>query len=246
MGIIRKIGKIVLGFLFSTSLFLLLILYSTKNLISFETLSNVTLPILSSKVNLTEEQKNNIILYLRHSCSLEKYVTIPFEENITINCNEIENLKPENLEYFLSQKIISKIYYRNYDCKLISCIKEKNLMYFVSNQFYNEIVLILNYALIISIVIGILYLLTLESLNEKLLSFSMTFIIIGISYFILQQTLRQVSSNLQIPEIVVAKINEKFKILLYALALGILLLLVYLTLLLKDLYYSKRKKIYAD
>ncbi|MEM5815161.1 MAG: hypothetical protein QXD89_01585 [Candidatus Aenigmatarchaeota archaeon] len=244
MGIIRRLGKIFLGFLFLICLFFLTTLYSLLNILSYGSLKEIASPLLLSKMNITQEQKEMLFLYLNYSCKDKEFTMLEFSENITIDCSKVKSLKIEEIEQFLIDSYLSNIYFKKYECNLLQCLQEKNIMYFLSFSFYEKISSYFIYSLIISIIFGVLYLLILENLQERLFSFSLIFLLIGINYFLIGYGLNIFETK--IPIYIFSILKEKFLFLLYIFIAGLVLLVFSIILKIKKkieiFYFKKRKK----
>jgi len=240
MGALRNFGKIVFSILFVLSFSIALILYPTKNMLTFDSLKNFTAPLISSQLNLTQEQKNLLASYLSTSCQNKDYITIEFPENLTIDCSKARNLNENNVENFLIDTYLSQIYFKKYNCDALQCLKEKKMMYFLSFDFYQLLQKLFTYSLIACIFTGIAYFLLLENWKERTLGFASTFLLVGIPYLFFDKIFSFFEEK--IPAEVIALIKENFSFLEYFIFIGLILLAIYIFLAIKDLYSKKKRK----
>jgi len=236
MGIIRSIGKIFFSTVFTFFIVLTVSLYFLLNFLKFENLRETFFLLIKNQINITEEQKSLILQYLKFECQNKEEISFDFGRNISFNCHEIMNLKKEEFESFIADKILNYFYFQNISCNFFECIQKRNLEYFITFNFYNNLKKYFYISLIFTIISGIIYLLLIETIEGKLISFSAIFLLLGISYFLLDYLFNYFLNFLNIKidlSQIFMKIKQQLYFLNYFLILGIFLLIVYIFLIYK-------------
>jgi hypothetical protein len=245
MGIFRTIGKMLFSTLFILSLTLTILLLTFIKITQYETIKEIAIPMISSRLNLTQEQKTLALQYLKYKCENESKITFDIGRNITIDCKDVFSLKEENLSNYLATKILDSVYFEKYNCKLLECIDMKNFMYFMSFDFNKSLKEIFNYILISTILFGIVYFVLIETLENKLLSFATIFILTSLPYFFsgyLFSMLPIKIDNNEIFALILPKIKAQLDFLLYLFILGLVLLSIYFALLLRKIRILNKNK----
>jgi len=237
MKILRTFAKIILFILFSFFLSTTLLAYFLIDFTSYENLREIAIPIIESKINITEKEKTLALQYLKYLCKEKTEISFEFIKNITFNCSEILSLDEKNFTYFLAEKSFQTFYFEKYDCKIIDCF-QKNQTYFLSNQFNNYLKENFSFLIILTLIFGISYFLILENFSSRLFSFGIIFIFIGISYFLIDFAFNffQIEDE-KIKEIVLMKIKDCSFFLPYFLVFGIVLLIIYIIFKIKKLNF---------
>ena len=238
MGIIRSIGKIFFSSVFTFFLISTISLYFLLNFLKYENLKEIFLPLIKSQINITEEQKDLILQYLKFECQNKKEINFNFGKNISLNCSEVLNLKKEDFEDFIFNKVLNYFYFQNISCNFFECIEKRNLEYFITFNFYNSLKKYFYISLIFTIISGIIYLLLIETIEGKLISFSTIFLLLGITYFLIDYLfnyfLNFLNVKIDLNQIFI-KIKQHLYFLNYFLILGIFLLIPYIFLIYKKL-----------
>ena len=240
MGILRKICKMLLSFLFLISFSLLILTFSLQKITSYQNLKNITIPLIENQINITEEQKDLALLFLKEKCKGQKEINIEFGKNISIECAEIGNLNKNNLKTYLASKIFDSIYFQRYDCDFISCLKENKIEYLISANFNNFVSSILIYIFAATIAFGILYFLSMEKLEEKILSFAIIFLLSSLPFLLSDYLIPYKTLNIELLEAILPKIKEELSFIYYIFYAGLALIAVYLILLLKNRFIKKK------
>jgi len=233
MGILRNLAKVFLSTFFLMSLTIFTFLLLLTRITEYSTLKRITLPLIESQINVTEGQKIEILNYLKYRCLNEKEVNIEIGKNITISCEDINTLNEENITYYFVNKIFDTFYFENYECKLQECLKDRKLEYFLSLDFHKNISQLSKYFLIAAIAFGLLYLISIETLESRILSLGIIFVLTAVPYFIIDYSallIPEPKEGLQMRTIMIQIFKEQASFLLYFLIVGIVLLLVYFVL----------------
>jgi hypothetical protein len=241
MGIIRSIGKIFFSTLFTFFLISTISLYFLLNFLKYENLKEIFFPLIKNQINITEEQKDLILQYLKFECQNKEQISFNFGKNISLNCSEILNLKKEDFEDFVANKVLNYFYFQNISCNFFECIEKRNLEYFITFNFYNSLKKYFYISLIFTIISGIIYLLLIETIEGKLISFSTIFLLLGTTHFLIDYLFNNFLNFLNVKidlNQIFIKIKQQLYFLNYFLIFGILLLIIYIFLVYKKL---KRK-----
>ena len=241
MEIIRSIGKIFFSTIFTFFLISTTSLYFLLNFLKYENLKEIFFPLIKNQINITEEQKDLILQYLKFECQNEEEISFNFGKNISLNCSEILNLKKEDFEDFVANKVLNYFYFQNISCNFFECIEKRNLEYFITFNFYNSLKKYFYISLIFTIIFGIIYLLLIETIEGKIISFSTIFLFLGITYFLIDYLFNYFLNFLNIKidlNQIFIKIKQQLYFLNYFLIFGIFILIPYIFLVYKKL---KRK-----
>ncbi len=245
MGILRNLAKVFLSTFFLLSLAIFIALLLLIKITEYPTLKQIAFPLIESQINVTEEQKLAMLNYLKYRCLNEKEVSIEIGKNISISCEELSTLNEGNITNYFVGKIFDVFYFESYGCELQECLKNQKLEYFLSFDFHKKISEFLKYFLIATIVFGLLYFISIENFESRILSFGIIFILTSIPYFIIDYSILLMPKSLetqQIQTIIIQIFKEQASFLLYFLIVGILLLLIYFILLIKKTRLLRKSK----
>ncbi|MGC8993270.1 MAG: hypothetical protein ACP5H3_00425 [Candidatus Aenigmatarchaeota archaeon] len=240
MGVFRKIFKILISFLFLISFSLLILTISLQKITSYQTLKNITVPLIENQTKISEEQKDLALLFLKEKCKNQREITIEFGTNISIKCDELENLNKDNLKTYIASKIFDSIYFQKYDCDLTKCLKDGKMGYLISADFNSFVSSFLIYIAIATIILGILYFLLIEKLEEKILSFAIIFLLSSAPILFSDYIIPYRTLNIESLEIISQKIKEELNFIYYIFYLGLAFLIVYLALMVKNRFIKKK------
>ena len=202
----------------------------------YDNLKQLASPLIEKQMNISEEQKVAIIEYLKFRCGNESEISIDIGKNISIDCKEIERLNKENLTNFFVEKVFNAFYFEKYDCKLQECLEKQKFEYFLSSDFHENISKFSKYLLIATTIFGLLYFISIETIENKLLSFGTIFVLISIPYLLIDYMNLFFEEKLEQPEIfleVTRGLKAHASFLLYFFVLGLVFLLIYALLLLR-------------
>jgi len=243
MGILRNLAKALLSTAFILSLTIFITLFLLTKITEYSTLKQIAFPLIEGQMNITEEQKVAILNYLKYRCTNEKEVKIDIGKKISVSCEEVESLKEENITNYFVNKIFDAFYFERYECKLKECLENKKFEYFLSFDFHETASEFSKYFLLLTIIFGILYLISIETLESRILSFGTILILTSIPYFFIDYTsflMPKSFIDYKTQVMIIQNLKEQASFLLYLFIAGILLLLVHFTILLKKRFISKK------
>jgi hypothetical protein len=230
MGILRTFSKVLFSTAFLISLTLLIALFFLSKITDYSTLKQITYPLIEKQLNITEEQKKAIFNYLQYRCTNEKEINISIGKNISISCEDIKKTNENNITDYLAGKIFDVFYFEKYECDLQGCLEGQRLEYFLSFEFHERVSEFFKYLIIATIVFGLLYFISIESMEGRVLSFGIIFLLTSIPYFLIEYSkllLPQSLKNSEAMSIIMVEFKTQASFLLYFLFAGVLLLLIY-------------------
>lgn len=179
MSLLRKLSKSFIGFLFTVALLLTLITYSLVGFTQLDTIKNVVADLFQKAPAGTPgadfagaESNINSIKELCQKSGLETIDMGPSLGNLLIKCSEINSVNSSNFRDFVSSTVAQAVYNKNYDCSFLDCIRrgEPVMPLIITNfahRFYEEV---LNYIIIITVVLGALFVFLAEGVKSRLKS----------------------------------------------------------------------------
>ena len=230
MGIFRNLAKILLSTAFMFSLTIFIALFLLTKFTEHPTLKQIAPPLIEEQMNVTEEQKATILNYLKFRCENEREIEIDIGKKIIIGCEDVKNLSEENITNYFANKIFDALYFEKYECELKECLENKKFEYFLSFDFHKAASEFSKYFLILSIVFGLLYFISIESFENKLLSMGTILILTSLPYFLIDYTSFLMPEGLiwhRSQAMIIQNLKEQASFLLYFFIAGILLLLAY-------------------
>jgi len=236
MGILRNFAKALLSTAFLLSLSIFIALFLLTKTTEYSTLKQIAFPLIEEQMNITEEQKAAILNYLKYRCLNEKEVDMDIGKKIKVSCEDVESLSKENITNYFVNKIFDVFYFEKYECKLKECLENKKFEYFLSFDFHETASELSKYFLLLTIIFGILYFISIETLESRILSFGTILILTSIPYFFIDYTsflMPKGFIDYKTQTIIIQNLKEQASFLLYFFIVGILLLLVYFAIVLK-------------
>lgn len=238
MGIIRALGKIFGGFIFSLCLVLIVFSLAFAQFTEYQSLQPVMVRFLEKQLvkQVSEEQLNLTYSVLLEQCKDKEKVTVPFDQanikKITLKCSDLSSSKSSNLPKLISSSVFDDLYYKKYECKFIQCLQQSDTEKFTiflsayANKFFYSLA---NY-LVIGLVIGAIILLISErNLFITFKSIGISCIFVGITYFITPFLKKYIVEKLpaeailSMEEIVDQMLIYLSKVLLYTFIVGAIL-----------------------
>ena len=230
MGILRTFSKVLFSTAFVISFTLLIAIFFLSKITEYSTLKRITYPLIERQLNITEEQKIAILNYLKYRCANEKEININIGKNISISCEDIKKINENNITDYLAGKIFDAFYFEKYECELQGCLEKQRFEYFLSFGFHEKISEFFKYLIIVTIAFGLLYFISIESMEVRALSFGIIFLLTSIPYFLIDYTKLLLPQSLKDSEtmsIIIIEFKTQASFLLYFLFAGVLLLLIY-------------------
>jgi hypothetical protein len=230
MGILRTFSKVLFSTAFVISFTLLIAIFFLSKITEYSTLKRITYPLIERQLNITEEQKIAILNYLQYRCANEKEININIGKNISISCEDIKKINENNITDYLAGKIFDAFYFEKYECELQGCLEKQRFEYFLSFGFHEKISEFFKYLIIVTIAFGLLYFISIESMEVRALSFGIIFLLTSIPYFLIDYTKLLLPQSLKDSEtmsIIIIEFKTQASFLLYFLFAGVLLLLIY-------------------
>jgi len=230
MGILRTFSKVLFSTAFVISFTLLIAIFFLSKITDYSTLKRITYPLIENQLNITEEQKSAIFNYLKYRCANEKEININIGKNISISCEDIKKINENNITDYLAGKIFDAFYFEKYECELQGCLEKQRFEYFLSFWFHEKISEFFKYLIIVTIAFGLLYFISIESMEVRALSFGVIFLLTSMPYFLIDYTKLLLPQSLKDSEamsIIMVEFKTQASFLLYFLFAGVLLLLIY-------------------
>ena len=230
MGILRTFSKVLFSTAFVISFTLLIAVFFLSKITDYSTLKRITYPLIENQLNITEEQKSAIFNYLQYRCTHEREINISIGKNISISCEEIKKTNEKNITEYLIGKIFDAFYFEKYECELQGCLEKQRFEYFLSFGFHEKISEFFKYLIIVTIAFGLLYFISIESMEVRALSFGVIFLLTSIPYFLFEYSKLLLPQSLKDSEaisIIIIEFKTQASFLLYFLFAGVLLLLIY-------------------
>jgi len=208
MAILKTFGKIFGGFLFSTTLGLLIFALALSQFLQYETIQPPIANILQEEISksYSNEQLTNLLIFLKNECTNKNTIDLPVGQetenkiNATLKCSEINTAQPSDLSRIISVAVFDKIYYKKYDCEFLKCFQKlqgtEKFTLFLSIQateFFSSILKYLEVGVAAGLIILIVSIRTWHGITK---SIGISCIFIGISYFILPVAESQISTRI--------------------------------------------------
>ncbi len=238
MGIIKSISRAVLFSIIVTLLTMVFTIHITNSMITENTEKEIVKSYMNVYFEKTfkdfsdDELKSLINSYCKTNDTIKIDTRIEDIGILILKCDEIENKNKTELVDIISEKIVNKIYYRNYTCDFISCLKEGDLeIFFTENgkKMLSSFEKILIFLSIFLIGLGtLLY----ETIGNKLNFVAKSIItsvtpLIIVFFFSIKIIKKMLPENITEVENVIIKIlNSQLKFLIYFLIFGVLLYLI--------------------
>ncbi len=212
MGIARKVGKGVGGFVFTLSLSFLIFSIAVAQLTEYENMKAFFSDIFSSQIGalgqqvgldeettegVTEEQLEELYQTVLQMCEGEQNIQVSITETgtpITLDCDEVRALE-ESVEAggivdiigdAAAAALFDNIYYKEFDCGFVECVQTGQFDIMLSAQgheFFNGIKMYLIAAVVVSAVIIFV---SAETWPDRMKGFGTPLIFIGFSYVMLK------------------------------------------------------------
>lgn len=189
--ILKSVGKFIFGTLFSIVLVFSLLVMSLANFTEFNNLSKFAGNLISGQITgASQGEIQTGLQELKDKCKTSESIEINFGgESFSLNCGEINKLDEKNIGNVIAGDLLGKIYYKQYDCDFVSCILPSSggpqltvLLSKKANDFFRQIQI---YMWIATGIFGALFLFLTETWSNRLRNFGVTFVFVGIPFFIL-------------------------------------------------------------
>ena len=223
MRIVRKISKFFFGTLFSILLTISIVSFFMIKLMSHDYLESAVIPIIQSQYlkNINQQRINLTYQFLLSECKTKDIIKQSSGGfNFSIKCDTLKKYSSQNFTKLLLESFFDQLYYKNYTCQKLDCFK--NPTYLISFSFYQQVQKSLKWLIIFTVIIGIAYLLSMETWVERLNGFGMTFLFTGISYVFLLYFEKIVPSSVKI---FTSSLTSVFEPLIYFLVLGVFMVI---------------------
>jgi hypothetical protein len=188
MGIARRLVQGLFGFLFTSSLVILILLISTNQMTEYSTLKPLMTGLVTQQLTENVSQMNQYYSYIKFKCKTQDSVEIPLgTQNITLNCSELETVDQEKFIPFISEKLFNETYYKKYNCEVIDCIRQdqQGLLILASQHGNNFLKSTLNLLLIATIIFAVIFIFSIETWPKRVKSFGGSLIFTAVPFFVL-------------------------------------------------------------
>ncbi len=148
---------------------------------------------------------------------------------IELKCSEVENKSKDEIIDILSEKIVDKIYYKNYTCDVITCLKQKEYTVLYSEKGKRFLSNVEKLILIVFLVLIVLNIFLYDLISEKISMISKLIFVSALPLLIGNYIVTTALKNLykeninMIDGIIFSKINSFNSILIYLLIFSIIL-----------------------
>lgn len=127
MSIVKSLGKIIGGLLFTFFLTFALLSISLIDFTSYSNLKSFTGELLSNSLSqqINEDKLSQIYDNLKSQCVNKKSTSLQFgETSVEIDCPTLANTKAKDLFSLVSANLFDSIYYKSYSCDFLDCIMQ--------------------------------------------------------------------------------------------------------------------------
>jgi len=231
MSLLRKISKNFLGFFFTVSLILTITIFGLISFTQHDTISKVMGEVLKQSLPDGTDLPTGLES-IKEQCEGQELLQIVTEfEDITINCSDLNVIEEgADMQDFFSSAFVDSIYYKEYNCEFLDCLKEETVPLLITefaNKFYTQILI---YFIIATIIFGVLFVLAVEGIKDKLKSVGFSLLWVSVPFIIITFFVGNIISLFFPPEIVSGTqvalekfIDPTFNIYIYMLIVGIAL-----------------------
>lgn len=191
MGIVKSLGKIIGGLLFTSFLTFALLSISLVDFTSYSNLKSFAGELLSNSLSqqINEDKLSQIYDNLKSQCVNKKSTSLQLgETSVKIDCPMLANTKAKDLFSLVSANLFDSIYNKSYSCDFLDCLKQPGndrLLVLVSqhaNDFLKNIQLVL-WAL--AGIGALMMYFSLDTMQGRLKTFGSNLVFSGGSYLIL-------------------------------------------------------------
>jgi hypothetical protein len=194
------------------------------------------------KTQVKEMNISEAYYLMKTVCEVEEKINLPIDnDTVELNCSELKKVEQKDFLNFVTTKIFEKFYFKEYPYDFIECLKKgdmQNLLIIFSkngNLFFKKIQ---NYLIFATIATCIVFILILESWQERAKGLGKVLLSTGLLYFILKFGysffLPAQIRELEVAEEIINNFSQNF---LYVFIIGISLIVFGYS-----LSYFKRKK----
>ena len=227
MGILRSFTKVVSGSFFSTLLIVWIFIIAFIQLTEYENLKPVVTGILAK--SLAQSNLTQLYTGLSIECQNKDVVSLPVSivGNVTLSCKELRSTPKENFSDFLTTSLFNGIYYRNYTCEFVDCIRRGEYFALFSSQGNSYLKTIQPYVLLLTVLLLIIFVLSLEGVAGKLKGVGATLISISLPFVLLfygkDLLFNVVGNNLNLSLTIDPVLNSMLQYYLPMLIIGVIL-----------------------
>lgn len=178
MSIIRGVAKSFLGLLFTLALMGTITVYSMISFTSYDNVKSIVgdlvrdnMPVADGSSPTQDEQR--VLENMKAACQGKDSISGFGPQDLIIRCSDIDKLSSGgSVNEFLSSSFVNSAYYKSYDCDFVTCVRSGTPLFPLvisetANKFYSSI---MNYALILTIVLGALFVAAAQGVNGRLKS----------------------------------------------------------------------------
>jgi len=194
MGTLRKIGKAFAGFLFTLALLTTVSTYSLANFTQSDTIKDVVSNVLMNAPLGTPgtdfSEAGPVIDSLKENCKERASENVTLKTGmgvLTIKCSDVNSLSADNFREFSSAAISQVLYQKTYDCEFVECLRRGDgimplIVTKTAHDFYQQILV---YLIIITVVLGALFVLAAEGIKSKLKSLGFSLLWSSVPFFLM-------------------------------------------------------------
>lgn len=240
MGILRKIAKFFLSFIFSILLSCSVLIFLAHRVTDYQT-GKMIFNFAFTKVvgaKVSQEELEKIHGFVQLYCQINESVSIPVaEENITLKCEDALKASSSGLLNLISSHLFDSLYYKQYGCEFLQCLREIKspedftvILSSKAHEFFDKILLP---SVLFTALTGFFLLISCESWDERFQTFGLNFLLVGIFFLIFpffkEMLLSKIPPEAALLEEIFNMIFELISpILLAFLILGIAMLLLWI------------------
>lgn len=190
MSVLRSIGKIIGGLLFTFFLSTSILSISLVDFTSYSNLKSFTNKILSNGLSqqIDDNQLHEIYGNLKQQCKDKESASLQLGDLlVNVDCSQLKSINIEDLFGIISGTLFDSIYNRTYNCQFLECIQQpgSDQLLVLFSQQANKFLMDIQIVLWAITAFGafILYI-SAENLKARLRIFGSNLIFTGASYLI--------------------------------------------------------------
>jgi len=209
MAMLRKLGEIIGGFVFSLAFGFLIVFVALANFTQYDTLHPIVTNLIEGQLtgNVTQNQLDFLYRNLTEQCKTSSTAIVPLDTNnqAELKCDDVKNSDSSGITHLIAKGLFDQIYYKKYECSFVECVREvvfANISDAKENQKFsilvsskaNEFFTSNQIFLIITIILGVvLIIISVRVWYNILKVIGITLLLVGITYLFIPTIKTQVA-----------------------------------------------------
>jgi hypothetical protein len=203
MAILRKLGEIFGGLIFSLSFGFLIVFIALASFTQYTTLEPLVTAIIENGLsNQTQQIYSNLL----QECNASSNAIIQLSNDTQLNltCDYVKSSTASDISHLIAENLFNQTYYKKYDCSFIDCIRgidfqqeamaenqnSKVILSAKANEFFTKNQIFLIAGVILGI---ILIVLSVRVWYNILKIIGITLLLVGITYLFIPMIKTQIS-----------------------------------------------------